>query len=242
MDLELQEVPQTTESTTNTEKEVENPESPVKASETSPLKSCRKSPLKRMRTLENKDNIENQENIETTYIKTHATEDKPEENCSDEDESADSLEPRFLEAENRLATINTEAKGILGNQTEYQDTENITETQELSKVVDINSVLDVDSNVINYGQFICGKILGSTLLLSNISDVDQIVTMNLSKQKIYQCDEIFGQYNRDELPFSYNDGTTIHNSEIDHSCWFIENPVSKELQKTITLKIGPNQS
>lgn len=44
-----------------------------------------------------------------------------------------------------------------------------TETQEEQNVIDINDVLDIDSNVINYGQFICGKILGSTLLLTNIS-------------------------------------------------------------------------
>jgi hypothetical protein len=81
--------------------------------------------------------------------------------------------------------------------------------------------------------------LGSTLLLSNVSKEDQIVTMNISKEKSYPCDTIFGQYNRDELPFSYKDGTLIKNSEFEFNCWFIENPVSKELQKSITIKIGP---
>jgi|APSaa5957512535_1039671.scaffolds.fasta_scaffold39840_1 hypothetical protein len=38
--------------------------------------------------------------------------------------------------------------------------------------VDINDLIDVDSNVINYGQFICGKILGSTLVLTNLSNKD----------------------------------------------------------------------
>lgn len=61
----------------------------------------------------------------------------------------------------------------------------------------------------------------------------------MSSQKVYSCDEIFGQYNREELPFGYEDGTEIKNSENDHNCWFLENPVSKELQKNITLKIGP---
>ena len=108
--------------------------------------------------------------------------------------------------------------------------------------MEINDILDVDSNVINYGQFICGKILGSTLLLTNISDKDQIVTMSISKEKMYECDAIFGQYNRDELPFDYQDGTKIANAELQYNCWFIENPVSKELQKQITLKIGPQMS
>ena len=32
------------------------------------------------------------------------------------------------------------------------------------------------------------------------------------------------------------------NSEIKHEAWFIENPVSKELTKRITLKLGPRSS
>lgn len=104
-----------------------------------------------------------------------------------------------------------------------------TQIQEERTVVPIQNILDVDSNVINYGQFICGKILGSTLQLSNISDKDQVVTMCISKEKQFKCDSIFGQYNREELPFQYKDGSTIKNSEIEFNCWFIENPVSKEL-------------
>lgn len=66
--------------------------------------------------------------------------------------------------------------------------------------------------------------------------------MQISKKKSFDCNEIFGQYNREELPFTYVDGTSIVNAEIDFNCWFIENPVSKELQKQITLKIGPGMS
>ena len=96
------------------------------------------------------------------------------------------------------------------------DQNSATETQLESQQIDINDIMDVDSNVINYGQFICGKILGSTLLLTNMSEQDQVVNMSLSSQKTFKCDDIFGQYNRDELPFSYEDNTTIKNSEIDH--------------------------
>jgi len=66
--------------------------------------------------------------------------------------------------------------------------------------------------------------------------------MSISKDKSFKCDSIFGQYNREELPFAYKDDTQIKNSECEFSCWYIENPVSKELQKTITLKIGPQMS
>lgn len=66
--------------------------------------------------------------------------------------------------------------------------------------------------------------------------------MSISKNQSYDCDTIFGQYNRDELPFNYKDSAKIKNSEIEFNCWFIENPISKELQKTLTLKIGPQMS
>ena len=68
------------------------------------------------------------------------------------------------------------------------------------------------------------------------------MTLGITKKAIFCCDEIFGQYNRSELPFHYDDGTTINNSENEFECWYIENPVSKELQKQITVKIGPEMS
>jgi len=66
-------------------------------------------------------------------------------------------------------------------------------------------------------------------LLNNLSEEEQVVSMGMSTSISYTCDEIFGQYNRDELPFQYEDGDVIENSETEHNCWFIENPVSKEL-------------
>jgi hypothetical protein len=62
--------------------------------------------------------------------------------------------------------------------------------------------------------------------------------LSISQQVTFDCDAIFGQYNRDELPFHYKDGTLINNAENDFSCWFIENPLNKELQKNVTLKLS----
>lgn len=45
-----------------------------------------------------------------------------------------------------------------------------------------------------------------------------------------------------ELQSSVEEGkvvSTIANSEVKHEAWYIENPVSKELTKRITLKLGP---
>ena len=55
----------------------------------------------------------------------------------------------------------------------------------------------------------------------------------------YKCDEIFGPYHRGELPFDFKDGSVIKNSELDLESWFIENPISKDLVKTLTIRISP---
>ena len=47
--------------------------------------------------------------------------------------------------------------------------------------------------------------------------------------------------NEASLPFSLDESgkDSIINSEVKHEAWFIENPISKELTKRITLKLGP---
>jgi hypothetical protein len=45
---------------------------------------------------------------------------------------------------------------------------------------------------------------------------------------------------RDELPFDYEDGSDIPNSEVTLQSWFIENPISKDLVKSITIRMSPN--
>ncbi len=54
------------------------------------------------------------------------------------------------------------------------------------------------------------------------------------------------KFGNPELPYSLEGDTSkdgkkdnIVNSEIKHESWYIENPISKELTKRITLKLGP---
>jgi hypothetical protein len=54
------------------------------------------------------------------------------------------------------------------------------------------------------------------------------------------------KFGNPELPFSLDvqeengkRNENIVNSEIKHEAWYIENPISKELTKRITLKLGP---
>jgi len=152
--------------------------------ETSPLKSCKKSPVKRMKLLEEQENMRDEENIETTYKKS------PERDSAPTEPTAEEVVSKILD-EHNAEQAEASPKSLLKSKDNLQEPVK-TQTQEERSVVDITDILDVDSNVINYGQFICGKILGSTLLLTNISSQDQIVTMGISKTICYDCDTIFG--------------------------------------------------
>ena len=61
-----------------------------------------------------------------------------------------------------------------------------------------------------------------------------------SKKSSFDCNEIFGMYQKDELPFAYTEGGQIENSEKDLKCWFLENPINKDLMKSMTLRFGAN--
>lgn len=127
-----------------------------------------KSPVKRMRQLEEQQNRQDQEDVETAYQKSP-------------DKALTSAQVTSQNNNEQDTVINDEKpKSLLTSKDDHQEVVQ-TETQEEQNVVDINDILDIDSNVINYGQFICGKILGSTLLLTNISNEEQVINMRISR-------------------------------------------------------------
>ena len=105
----------------------------------------------------------------------------------------------------------------------------------------------VDSQILNYSTFYPGKMLGSTLSVGNLSNCEQIVELSVDSQNLsYHVGDVKTRFEDAALPFplepKYENGRkidTIANSEVKHEAWYIENPVSKELTKRITLKLGP---
>ncbi len=105
----------------------------------------------------------------------------------------------------------------------------------------------MDSQILNFSTFYPGKLLGSTLNVSNLTNSEQIVELAVDVGTFqFSKKEIVSKYGEPELPFSIlepKDGSkwtdNLVNSEIKHESWFIENPISKELTKRITLKLGP---
>jgi len=103
----------------------------------------------------------------------------------------------------------------------------------------------VDSQILNYSSFYPGKMLGSTLSVGNLSNCEQIVELSVDAANVsYQRDFIKEKFDNPSLPFSLENSEekksgAVVNSETKHEAWYIENPVSKELTKRITLKLGP---
>ena len=106
----------------------------------------------------------------------------------------------------------------------------------------------VDSQILNYSSYYPGKMLGSTLSVGNLSECEQIVELSVDATNLsYKKDIIQDKFENPCLPFSLEPSETsngknsnvIVNSETKHESWYIENPVSKELTKRITLKLGP---
>jgi hypothetical protein len=114
----------------------------------------------------------------------------------------------------------------------------------------------VDSSILNYASFFPGKLLGSTLTVGNLTNCEQIVELSVdSSTYTYNKKNIKQRWvltpeTEANLPFSLTtvpenaigkkkQSETIVNSEIKHEAWYIENPISKELTKRITLKLGP---
>ena len=94
--------------------------------------------------------------------------------------------------------------------------------------------------------------MGSTLNVGNRTNSEQIVELAIDSNSFqFNKKQISEKFGNPELPFTLDPNDTsdsgnnnkkpdsIVNSEIKHESWYIENPISKELTKRITLKLGP---
>lgn len=119
-------------------------------------------------------------------------------------------------------------------------------SKKASRITDVNKTIFVDSYILNYSSFLPGKLLGSTLNVGNLTNSEQIVELSIDSGSFqFNKKSINEKFGNPELPFSFDGADskgkseTIVNSEIKHEAWYIENPISKELTKRITLKLGP---
>jgi len=84
--------------------------------------------------------------------------------------------------------------------------------------------------------------LGSTLCVGNHTEAEQIVELNIDTAVFnYNRKDIIREFSSLDVPFSLIEDCkeSIVNSEVKTESWWIENPVSKDLTKRITIKLGP---
>ena len=113
-------------------------------------------------------------------------------------------------------------------------------------------MVEVDSFVINFGTFMPGKLLGSTLLIKNRSRQEQVLhlTINHASEIIdvgaYREDARYGMFrdyceSGEIVRGKSSKGLSevqLANSESAYKCWFLEDPGTKDLVKKITLRLG----
>jgi hypothetical protein len=111
------------------------------------------------------------------------------------------------------------------------------------RATDIKNTIQVDCKWLNFTTTLPGKILGSTLMVGNLTDAEQIVELSIDRDVFnYNRKHLAKTFKNLELPFELQpDGCrdVIMNSEAKIESWWIENPHNNETTKRITIKLGP---
>lgn len=107
---------------------------------------------------------------------------------------------------------------------------------------EISKVIFVDANVLSFGTTLPGKNLGTNLLVGNLTDKDQIIELNVDSSSFnYKRKDLVTQAGPGCLPFPLlvEGRESLVNSEQKSESWWIENPISRETTRRITIKLGP---
>lgn len=108
-------------------------------------------------------------------------------------------------------------------------------------LVDFKDVIDLSTPIVNFETFTAGKILGSTMTVTNKTGRDLLVQIAVdteTDQYPVSSREILSRFFEEDLPFAGSHDELTTNSEKEFGCWFLENPASKELVKSFVLKLG----
>ena len=102
----------------------------------------------------------------------------------------------------------------------------------------LKEAISLDANILNYGQFQTGKVMGCTLIITNHSPQTENITLELDTSIFYTTKQL-----GDEFPkISTNNQENIVNSEEVHKCWILENPETKKLEKVLNIKLDTKGS
>ena len=91
----------------------------------------------------------------------------------------------------------------------------------------LDKVLDLDSKIINFGCFTSGRVLGSTLQITNRTNQPQTFTASIMSEfpKDVSPKRMLSSFVEEDLPFK-QPCTSVENL---YKQWYIEQPQTKQL-------------
>ena len=106
--------------------------------------------------------------------------------------------------------------------------------------LDLERILSIDTDILSYGRFISGRILGSQLTLTNNSSKMRTFTVQVNSDsfKSSAYDMLKAYYSKD-LPLQLKPDASLKNL---YKYWQIEHPDSKQLLNKITIDLEAGES
>ena len=104
----------------------------------------------------------------------------------------------------------------------------------------IKDSISLDANILNYGQFLTGKIMGCTIIITNRNIQTETISLEFDSSNTYEKATLINEFPRCNSDPSL--GISISNSEVAHKCWLMESPENKKLEKMLSFKLEPKAS
>ena len=113
--------------------------------------------------------------------------------------------------------------------------------------LNITELVKVNQSLISFGQFLSGKTLGNKLQLTNKTAKDQTFIVCIDDTETYFTETthaLLAPFKPEDLPFSVSakESKRAVNSQNKFKCFFIENPMTRTLQKSVVIQMAGGES
>ena len=106
---------------------------------------------------------------------------------------------------------------------------------------DLNKIIQVDSEILSFGRCMSGRLLGSTLKITNTSSKCRIITIQLNSDSFRTtAKQLLKNFVLEDLPLKFKEDQLESKNLYKH--WSIEQPVTKQLISKVVLELEPGQT
>ena len=119
------------------------------------------------------------------------------------------------------------------------------EEPHITRKEDINTLLEVDTNYLNFGSFYPGKIFKCTIAVKNLTNSKRVFTLSYADMPTFTKPDMLKTFinstNR-QIVSLFNATPELPNSEMQHRCWYFMLGGSKSFEKKVTVTLAPHGS